>query len=274
MHPRVLAVGRTSVLAQAFAAHGGLKDVRFVRHTELACAEVFEGVDLIINFALDPAYRSGPYRADIDVDRRLGAEAARRGLRYVLLSSRKVYAPAAAFGASEDAPIGPSDAYGRNKWITEQALRELLGPALTVLRIGNVLGYERIPGRSSFANLMLARLKAEGRILLDVSPFVRRDFLPVEDVARALGRVVAHGLRGTFNLGSGVAVECGRIALWVLEGYGRGELLVTSPRHHDEFQLDVRRLAAAIGPITVPETLADYCRALGRRLAKEGTDHG
>jgi hypothetical protein len=32
------------------------------------------------------------------------------------------------------------------------------------------------------------------------------------------------------RLGSGIALPTGRVALWVLEGFGRGELVIESPR--------------------------------------------
>jgi len=141
-----------------------------------------------------------------------------------------------------------------------------------VLRIGNVVGYDRAQ-RRSFMTSMLGSLAAEGRVVLDVSPFVRRDFLPVEQVAAALKALLNQGgtrdgVSGIFNVGSGTAVEVGRLVLWVIEGYGRGALVVNSPRIHDEFVLDVGRLAAVTGWQWSAGALAEYCRSLGRRLAK------
>ena len=140
-------------------------------------------------------------------------------------------------------PLGPVDAYGRNKLTIERLLsnlrRQAHGPADR-----NVVGYDRHSARPSFMSMMLGRLAEEGRVVLDVSPFVQRDFLPIEQVAAAIRMALNHDLTGVFNIGSGASVESG-VALWVIERFGRGELVISSPRVHDEFVLDVRRLRAA-----------------------------
>ncbi len=274
-----LVVGRRSLIASALRQHGTDCDCRYVGHDELGNPDLLrpdllQDVNRIVNFALHPDYRQSPYRPDIDLDRRLGQWAADRGLAYVMMSSRKVYSPESAFGVDEDGPLGPVDHYGRNKLTTERFLADLLGSDLTILRIGNVLAYERIPGRRSFMNAMLGSLVDDDRIMLDVSPFVRRDFLPLEELAALLAEILNRDLRGVFNVGSGTAIEVGRIALWLIEGFGRGCLSITSPRHHDEFRLEVGRLSAALGAHRHGRDLADYCRGLGRRLAAEVRNAG
>ncbi|HYD67803.1 NAD-dependent epimerase/dehydratase family protein [Azospirillum sp.] len=269
--PEILVVGRNSVLAGAFAACAARPPCRFVSHGELDRPGVFDGIRTVVNFALHPDTRRTPYDPAKDADLAVGRAAADRALGFVLLSTRKVYDPAAladleAGGAAEDAPLGPTDHYGANKLRTEEALRALLGERLTVLRIANIVGFDRVPGRAMFMNRMLDTLAAQGCIRFDVSPFVRRDFLPDDDFARALAAVLERGLTGTFNVGSGYAVEVGRLALWVMEGYGAGELRITDPRHHDEFVLNVDRLQTAIGPLSPAGRLEELCRAVGRRL--------
>jgi UDP-glucose 4-epimerase len=160
MGDATLIVGRNSLLARAFRDHGGVPGCRFVGHDELDRPDLLDGVGRIVNFAFHPELRSGPYRADLDIDFRLGRAAAERGLGYVMLSTRKVYAPEHAFGADEQSPVGPVEAYGRNKLTIEHLLTNLLGDRLTVLRIGNVVGYDRAE-RRSFMTLMLGSLAAQ-----------------------------------------------------------------------------------------------------------------
>ncbi len=135
-----------------------------------------------------------------------------------MLSSRKVYAPSTE-PLSETAATGPGDLYGRHKLAVEQALRDLLGERLTVLRLANIFGYEHIPGRRTFLALCLDRLAREGRIHYGMSPFVARDFLPAEAFARVLARIAASPPGGILNVGSGIALPTGRLALWILEGF-------------------------------------------------------
>jgi UDP-glucose 4-epimerase len=199
---------------------------------------------------------------------RLAQRVAGRDIDYVMLSSRKVYAPSARPLAEAD-PTAPQDRYGEHKLAIEQALRARLGERLTILRLANVFGYERGPERRTFLSLLLDGLADAGRIRFDMSPFTARDFLPVEACARVLARIVAAPPGGVLNLGSGIALPTGRLALWVLEGYGRGELVIESPREHDAFVLDVGRLRSLYGEPTTMAELRESCLQLGRRLASE-----
>jgi dTDP-4-dehydrorhamnose reductase/UDP-glucose 4-epimerase len=275
--PLTLVVGKSSFLARGFAATPGRPECRFVGHRDLDDASVFDGVDRVVNFALDPRWRREECPAGEDLDARLGRAAAERGLGYVMISSRKVYDPRSQWGADESAPTAPADAYGRNKLASERRLRELLGDRLLVLRVGNVAGYEREPGRRTFMGMLLSGLAERRRVTLDVAPEVPRDFLPDADFHRLLAAALRHGLTGTYNLSSGEATPVGRLAGWVMEGFGGGELDVTDRREHDAFRLDVSRLRQVLGEGWLrTRTLEAHCRDMGRRLAaeREGTRQG
>lgn len=268
MPKAILVVSPSSFLARAaLEALAGL-DVRLAHHHELDRAELVDGIGCVVSFARDPRLSTPDYRIDDDVELGLARRVAARDARYVFLSTRKVYALGTG-PLSEDSPLGPTDAYGRNKLALEERLGALLGPRLTVLRLANIFGYEREPGRRTFLGLCLASLAREGRIVLDMSPFVERDFLPVGSFARVLARVVQAPPGGVLNVGSGIALACGRLVLWILEGFGRGELLVTSPEERDPFVLDIARLRARYGSPCAIEDLRAAALSLGRRLARD-----
>jgi UDP-glucose 4-epimerase len=265
---RLLVVGERSFIARHFLA-ACAEPVTAVGHDAIERQDLFDGVDRVISFARHPLLGSEDYQpATMDPDLRLAERIAGRGIGYVLLSSRKVYAPSTRPLAETD-PTGPQDLYGRHKLTLEQRLRELLGGHLTILRLANVFGYERGEGRRTFFSLTLDQLARDGRIRFDMSPFVVRDFLPVEACARVLARIVAAPPGGVLNVGSGIALPTGRLALWVLEGYGRGELVIGSPREHGPFLLDVTRLTGLYGPPCTLDDLRNACIDLGRRLASE-----
>ncbi len=102
-----------------------------------------------------------------------------------------------------------------------------------------------------------------------MSPFVQRDFLPVEACARLIARLAAAPPGGIVNVGSGIGLPTGRLALWIIEGYGRGELVIASPAEKDAFLLDVSRLERLCGAPCSYDELRRSCLALGRRLAAE-----
>jgi dTDP-4-dehydrorhamnose reductase/UDP-glucose 4-epimerase len=151
--------------------------------------------------------------------------------------------------------------------MTEQAVQGMLGDRCTILRVSNVFDFE--PGRHTFFGIALRTLKEEGRIVLDVSPYVRRDFVHAEDFASMLFRVIDRVPGGILNLGSGQAIEVGRIALWLLEGFGAGQLLVLTPEERDQFELDITRFESLFGPVEPKKDIRTRCLEIGRRLRSE-----
>jgi UDP-glucose 4-epimerase len=266
---QVLIVGERSFLARHVVATLPADRVRAVGHDAIDRPDLLDGVACVVNFARHPLQGSEDYRPEVmDADLRLAERIGARPVAYVMLSSRKVYAPSAE-PLTERAPVGPTDGYGRAKLAVEETLRQLLGERLTILRLANVFGYERIAGRRTFLSLVLERLHLDGEIRYDMSPFVARDFLPVATFARLLAEIAAAPPGGILNVGSGIPLPTGRLALWILEGYGRGRLVITSPREHDAFVLDVSRLERLYGLPCSLDDLKSACLDLGRRLAAE-----
>lgn len=265
----VMVVGSNSFIARALRERPETASWRFVSVAEALAEDGLVGVSMLLNCAYDPFLKCGPYSADHDLDLAL----ARRlrpypAARYLMLSSRMAYGPAPRGGRLvESQAARPDSLYGKAKWHTEQGLRRELGERLTVLRLSNVCGFECAVGRRSFFALALRSLQQEGRIVLDMSPFVERDFLPVEQLAAWLPGIIADPRPGLFNLGAGQGTPTGRIAQWLIEGFGRGELRVSQMREHDPFWLDIRAAAEAFAiPGVTQGRMRDHCRALGARL--------
>ena len=263
---RLLVVGRNGFLARHLLKASD-EPLSAVGHEAIDHPDLLDGVDRIVSCARHPLLGSEDYRPEtMDPDLRLAGRIVGRDIDYIMLSSRKVYAPSPGPLAETD-PTGPVDLYGRHKLWVEHELRARLGRRLTILRLANVFGDERGPSRRSFFSLMLDRLAHEGRIRFDMSPFVARDFLPVAAFARVLAQIVASPPSGVLNVGSGIALPTGRLALWVLEGYGRGELVIESPEEKDAFVLDVGQLSGRYGTPCSYDELRTNCLDLGRRLA-------
>jgi UDP-glucose 4-epimerase len=262
-------VGRHSFLAQHVLAALSPAEALAIGHDEIERPNLLDGIRCIINFARHPMAASEDYRLEqMDADLRLARRIGKRDTAYVMLSSRKVYGPSEG-SLSETSPTGPGDAYGRHKLAVESALRDLLGGRLTVLRLANIFGYERTPGRRTFVAISLDRLAREGRIHFAMSPFVERDFLPVAAFARVLARIALAPPGGILNVGSGIGLPTGRLALWILEGFGRGALVIETTEEKDPFVLDITRLTSLYGSPCSLADLRDACLAIGSRLAAD-----
>lgn len=262
-----IVVGRSSLLAREFAARHSDLVLRVLDHAEAEDAAAYEGARCVVNFAFAPGLESLPYQAALDIDQRIGAQAAQRGSHYVMISSRRVYAPEAQWNARESLPAPGMDAYGRNKARIESGLRERLGDRLTVLRPGNVLGFEPVAGRRRFGAYLQHQLAATGRIRLSVDPGARRDLVPVDFFCRAVREAAVRRQPGVFNVGSGRATSAGDAARWLMLGYGSGELQSEATQPSDEFQLDSARLREAFGLACADGAVEQALREIGRRLA-------
>lgn len=264
---KVAVVGADSFIAMALRRAQGTTGWRFV-HFAAAMTEpaALSDVDLLINCAFDPRLKTGCYNAAYDADlqlvRRLPSHT-----RVVMLSSRLAYGPTGDDPRlHESLAPRPERLYGINKLRTEEALATLLGTRLTVLRLSNVFGDEDQSGRQSFLAMALRSLRDQRRVVLDMSPFVERDFIPVDVLAEHIVQISRAPQAGLYNIGAGTAVPTGRIAQWLIEGHGHGELQVTNMREFDAFWLDIAaaRRDFGIEPVLV-QRIRQACLDLGRR---------
>jgi UDP-glucose 4-epimerase len=266
---RLLVVGAGSFIARHTLAALPAERVRAVGHAAIDEPGLLDGVGCVVNFARHPLLASDDYDLEgMDPDLALARRVGEHEIAYVMISTRRVYGRDLAV-IDETSPPAPFDPYGRHKLQVEGRLRGMLGERLTVLRLSNIFGYEREPGRRTFLSILLERLASAGEILFDMSPFVARDFLPVERCAALLARIIREPPGGVLNVGSGIALPTGRLALWILEGYGRGRLVIASPEEKDAFAYDVSRLRALVGEPCSFGELRAACLAIGRRLAAE-----
>lgn len=265
-----IVVGRSSLLAREFSARHPDLVLRVLGHAEADDAAAYENAGCVVNFAFAPGLERLPYEAALDIDRRIGAHAAQRGCHYVMISSRRVYARDAQWNAAESMPAPGMDAYGRNKARVEGELRARLGDRLTVLRPGNVLGYEPVAGRRRFGAYLQHQLATTGQIRLTVDPATRRDLVPMEFFCRVVREAVLRRVSGVFNVGSGRATSAGEAARWLLQGYGSGQLHIEATQPADEFQLDSARLREVFGLACAENAVEQALRDIGRRLASRG----
>ena len=241
-----------------------------LRHGEDLAAILRPG-DSVINFAIDPQYRTGIYSEDHDADLRAARITRQAGAHFVMLSTRRVYGPEIRWNATETSKVaGDETAYGRNKATTEERVRQAC-PDAGIFRLSNIFGYEYTPAaaRRSFLGQLLFSLNRQGKVFFDMHPDTRRDFLPIEACANQLVARALDATPGTFNLGGGFPIACGTLAEWVMEGFGSGELIANTVMVRDEFYLNMTAWRSRYDLPIGEKTLKDYCLRLGSRLQCE-----
>jgi UDP-glucose 4-epimerase len=245
MMQRVLLVGKNSFIGSNFLAQEGpALSLDSISHEEIESVDLRK-YDCVVNTAYQWSYFNAAYSEERDFTLQVARRVAAHGAHFVMMSSRKVYGTKTPFPTPETASLSPEDFYGRNNVTTESKVLELLGPRCTILRPANVFGFE--PGRHTFFGLAISRLLQKKPLVFEFSGFTPRDFIPVEHFSRLLAAIVKSCPPGVFNVGAGVAVPVGQIALWIIEGYGQGEIQITKPHEFDRFWLDITKLEAVVG---------------------------
>lgn len=257
--PRILIAGR-GFIARAVATALGPDEVRVVAHDAVDPAS-FDGIQVALWGGRHPALGKPEWRLEEDPEPDFAHLCADRKVHLVTLGTRKVYG-SSPDALCEDHPVAPWDRYGEHKAALEERLATLCRESLTRLRLANVFGFE--PGRTSFMGGMIDGLLRDRTIRLDMSPFTRRDFLPVATAAACIAALLRQPPGGIVNVGSGIALECGRLALALIEGFGTGRLVVDDWRDRDGFVLDVSRLRALV-PSDPLDCFAEV-REVGRQL--------
>lgn len=269
-------IGSSSLLARVMQTHETTAGWTYYPHAKvLAEPDLLSEAVTVVNLAFNPRLKISPYSPSLDVDLSLAGILAARGVHYVMASTRMVYGqPQHDITLSEDMEPLPTTPYGMAKLETERRLAKLFGDRLTVLRLSNIFDpLEQDGGRRTFFGMALRNLKKSGCITFDMSPFVQRDFLPARILAERLAAIVAQPRAGTYNLGAGFAIPAGRIAQWLIEGYGSGVLAVTDFREFDAFRLDMDRSNHTWHFDRFTEAdLREHCLTAGASLADSLTE--
>jgi len=173
----------------------------------------------------------------------------------------------------EDHPPLPLSPYGIHKWLGEQYLRYYAhqhGLSYTVLRYANVYGPRQNPeGEAGVVSIFLHRLLSGSEATLFAYPGeedgMLRDYVYVEDVARANLEAAGKAAGETINIGTGVGTTTGALYRAIAAGFpGSGQPRREPARPGDlrRSLLDVRKAGTLLG--WKPRV------ALGEGLARTG----
>jgi UDP-glucose 4-epimerase len=219
------------------------EDARWIRgdaDDAAALAAALERQDIVIHLAgtIDPE------RSNLDPLRDLAANAgttisliklaAEAGVRHIIFASSggTVYGPTVWERIPESAPTNPISAYGVSKLAAEKyiaALGRLHEMKHRVLRIANPYG----PGQSAtrrqgLVGVAIGRALQSNAFEIWGDGSVVRDFVYIDDVARAFVRAIAYeGPQTVFNVGSGVGISVRHAVEYIYEACGADRSLIS-----------------------------------------------
>lgn len=175
--------------------------------------------------------------------------AQKSGVRKVIFASS-----GATFGTPERLPIAddtpqhPSSPYGITKMVGEHYLRfykASRGLDFTALRYGNVYGPRQDPnGEAGVISIFIGKFLAREPVRIDWDGDQTRDYVFVEDVARANVAALERGSGGCYVIGTGVRTSVNQIYRRLVEITGFEAPVIHAPERPGDArdaQFDARR---------------------------------
>jgi UDP-glucose 4-epimerase len=194
--------------------------------------------------------------------------AQKAGVRKVIFASS-----GATFGTPERLPIAddtpqhPSSPYGITKMVAEHYLRfykESRGLDFTALRYGNVYGPRQDPnGEAGVISIFIGKFLARQPVRIDSDGDQTRDYVFVDDVARANLAALERGSGGCYVIGTGIRTSVNQIYHHLVEITGFEAPVIHAPQRPGDArdaQFDATRARLDLG-WTPSTALTDGIRA-------------
>lgn len=168
--------------------------------------------------------------------------------KFVFSSTSAVYNPGAQIPLTEEyTRLAPSRPYGISKMAAESYIRAIF-PRAIIFRYGNVYGPKQVPvGENQIVPRFLSFIYNGQPFEIYGDGKQVRDFVYVEDVARANAMAVESEVSGTFNVSSGVGASVNKITDILKDKTGYAGMIThiaPKPDEQREIVLDVSRAAA------------------------------
>ena len=167
--------------------------------------------------------------------------------RMVLVSSGgTVYGDHGTQPIGEDAALLGATPYAGYQIAIESRYREIFGPALTVLRVGNPYGTHQF-GKTGqgFVMALIRNLLADQVTIVFGRGALIRDYLYEEDLYSLVPMLFAAESAGTFNIASGVGHSQNAVTEAIAEVYGRMPRLVLTDSRPTDIACNVLSTEAA-----------------------------
>lgn len=259
---KLLLIGKNSFISTNL--HSFLKNKIFVKKVSFESFKVMNLNDLkkythVCNCSITKNYCSYNYNKNHDLDLEIVKKIKNLNLKFIFLSSRKVYKPAP--NIKETSKIKPIDTYSKNKFITEKEIKKYMKKKHIILRISNVIGvkynkkkYRKIS--STFIDNYYKFKKIKKKVFYKDE---YKDFLTIEQFKIIFLKILKFDLIGTYNFSLGEKVYVSEI-LNALNKYKNTKKFVKiNSKNNNSFYLNNKKLLNKIKFELKKKDLLRYC---------------
>ena len=171
--------------------------------------------DYLINCSINKKYLSNKYSQYNDFDLSIVKKIANTPIKVIFLSSRKVYK--IGDNIKENAKLRPQCNYSKNKLITENSLRKILGKRLLILRISNLVGVinKKKSNRKIHTTFIEMFFNFIKKNIIYNNKKVFKDFLNMDKFCEVLRKSIILNINGTYNISLGKKIFVNEIIKWL-----------------------------------------------------------
>ena len=172
----------------------------------------------ICNCSIKKEYVKEKYLKKNDIDRLILNKIKNSKIKYIFLSSRKVYETKA--NIKETNRLLAKENYSKNKLITEQFIKKNYQKNYLILRISNLIGKHKKYNRKVSKNFIdnYFKYKKDNKIIYYENYF--KDFLSIDQFNLIFLKILKKDLHGVFNVSIGEKIFISEI----LKALGKGKI--------------------------------------------------
>lgn len=261
---KILIIGKRGFIGNSLAVY--LKKFYIITHRSyketIKIKSKINKFDFIINTSISKSYIENKYNHKFDNDLKISSFINNPKTIYTFLSTRKVYKSQP--NIKENSKLLPKSNYSKNKLITEQRLKKILGDNLLILRISNVIGDKSKIKKihNTFIDIFFDNLK-KGFVVDNKSDF--KDFISINKFCEIIKGTIMKNLKGTFNVSIGRKIYLNDLIKW-LNKFNKKKLKIKSNHDKSEcFFLNNKKLMSKINIKNSITDLKEYCFKISKK---------
>ena len=173
--------------------------------------------DYIINCTINKNYINNKYNKKYDFDLKIASNIKSTLTKYVFLSSRKIYKSKS--NIFENQKANPNTNYGKNKFITEIKLLQILKKRLVTLRISNLIGLRISNNKrkmhNNFMDIFITQLLNHNRLIKNNKKSFK-DFITINQLCTIIEKIIKLDIYGTYNASLGKKIYLTELTRWLI----------------------------------------------------------
>jgi nucleoside-diphosphate-sugar epimerase len=216
-----------------------------------------EKYDYICNCSISKKYQNHKYKLENDVDFEIINKIKNLRIKYIFLSSRKVYATKK--NLSEINKLKPLNNYAKNKVITENKIRSLLRGRSLILRISNIIGKPIKNPKKITKNFMDNYIEFKNKNKIIKYKDYYKDFLSIDQFTEIFFNIIKNNLVGIYNVSLGEKVYISELLNWLDQHNSKIFKPINHFNNDDSFYLNNKKLLKKINIKIKKSDLKKFC---------------